>query len=130
MKSTLLFAATHLNICASLIYLIYRIHWASTETATSWCGYMTGAIQEGQRAAREVLAKLCPNALTQEDEEAVQESQTVKQKQPSKLSFLPSIKTLVIAAVAIGAAVLLAQNPDALENAKNFVTKWFSNDQE
>ncbi|KAE8284868.1 Amine oxidase [flavin-containing] A [Larimichthys crocea] len=107
-----------------------RIHWASTETATSWCGYMTGAIQEGQRAAREVLAKLCPNALTQEDEEAVQESQTVKQKQPSKLSFLPSSKTLVIAAVAIGAAVLLAQNPDALENAKNFVTKWFSNDQE
>ncbi|TKS84220.1 Amine oxidase [flavin-containing] [Collichthys lucidus] len=97
---------------------VNRIHWASTETATSWCGYMTGAIQEGQRAAREVLAKLCPNALTQEDKEAAQESQTIKQKQPSKLSFLPSIKTLVLAAVAIGAAVLLAQNPDALENAK------------
>ncbi len=32
-----------------------RIHWAGTETATEWCGYMDGAVQSGQRAAREVL---------------------------------------------------------------------------
>ena len=35
-----------------------RIHWAGTETATEWGGYMDGAIQSGQRAAAEVLAKL------------------------------------------------------------------------
>jgi len=35
-----------------------RIHWAGTETATEWGGYMSGAIQSGQRAAAEVLAKL------------------------------------------------------------------------
>ena len=35
-----------------------RIHWAGTETATEWGGYMSGAIQSGQRAADEVLAKL------------------------------------------------------------------------
>jgi monoamine oxidase len=34
------------------------IHWAGTETATVWNGYMDGAIQSGDRAAREVLAAL------------------------------------------------------------------------
>lgn len=32
-----------------------RIHWAGTETATVWCGYMDGAIQSGERAAQEIL---------------------------------------------------------------------------
>jgi monoamine oxidase len=32
-----------------------RIHWAGTETATVWSGYMDGAIQSGERAAAEVL---------------------------------------------------------------------------
>ncbi len=35
-----------------------RIHWAGTETATAWAGYMDGAIESGQRAAAEVLAAL------------------------------------------------------------------------
>jgi len=35
-----------------------RIHWAGTETATMWTGYMDGAIQAGKRAAAEVLAEL------------------------------------------------------------------------
>jgi monoamine oxidase len=32
-----------------------RIHWAGTETATRWMGYMDGAIQSGKRAAAEVM---------------------------------------------------------------------------
>jgi monoamine oxidase len=32
-----------------------RIHWAGTETATRWMGYMDGAIRSGKRAAAEVL---------------------------------------------------------------------------
>jgi monoamine oxidase len=32
-----------------------RIHWAGTETAARWCGYMDGAISAGARAAAEVL---------------------------------------------------------------------------
>ena len=32
-----------------------RLHFAGTETATSWTGYMDGAIQAGKRAADEVL---------------------------------------------------------------------------
>ena len=35
-----------------------RIHWAGTETATVWRGYMDGAVQAGKRAAAEVLADL------------------------------------------------------------------------
>jgi monoamine oxidase len=35
-----------------------RIHWAGTETATVWNGYMDGAVQSGQRAAAEVLEGL------------------------------------------------------------------------
>ncbi len=35
-----------------------RIHWAGTETATVWTGYMDGAIQSGIRASGEVLAEL------------------------------------------------------------------------
>lgn len=35
-----------------------RIHWAGTETATQWCGYMDGAIRSGERAAGEVSGRL------------------------------------------------------------------------
>jgi monoamine oxidase len=34
---------------------IGRIHWAGTETATVWTGYMEGALQSGERASAEVL---------------------------------------------------------------------------
>jgi monoamine oxidase len=34
-----------------------NIHWAGTETATKWCGYMDGAIESGIRAAAEVLER-------------------------------------------------------------------------
>jgi monoamine oxidase len=35
-----------------------RLHWAGTETATVWNGYMDGAVSSGERAADEVLAAL------------------------------------------------------------------------
>lgn len=35
-----------------------RVHWAGTETATYWTGYMDGAVRSGQRAAAEVVAAL------------------------------------------------------------------------
>ncbi len=31
-----------------------RIHWAGTETAEVWCGFMDGAVQSGERVAAEV----------------------------------------------------------------------------
>ena len=35
-----------------------RLHWAGTETATRWTGYMDGAVESGERAAQEVLSAL------------------------------------------------------------------------
>jgi monoamine oxidase len=34
-----------------------RVHWAGTDTASVWNGYMDGAIQAGERAADEVLSR-------------------------------------------------------------------------
>jgi monoamine oxidase len=41
---------------AALRQPVGRLHWAGTETATVWSGYMDGAVQSGQRAAGEILA--------------------------------------------------------------------------
>jgi monoamine oxidase len=35
-----------------------RIHFAGTETADYWAGYMDGAVRSGERAAREVASRL------------------------------------------------------------------------
>jgi monoamine oxidase len=35
-----------------------KIHWAGTETADYWCGYMDGAVRSGERASKEVVAAL------------------------------------------------------------------------
>ena len=43
---------------AALRKPIGRLHWAGTETATIWNGYMDGAVQSGERAASEILAAL------------------------------------------------------------------------
>ncbi|MBN3317432.1 AOFA oxidase, partial [Atractosteus spatula] len=51
-----------------------RIHWAGTETATLWCGYLSGAVQSGQRVALEVLGQLSPECLSQEEKEWVRTS--------------------------------------------------------
>ncbi len=34
-----------------------RIHWAGSETSAQWFGYMEGALESGERAAREVLSR-------------------------------------------------------------------------
>ncbi|MEI7858655.1 MAG: flavin monoamine oxidase family protein [Acidimicrobiales bacterium] len=40
------------------------IHWAGTETASVWSGYIEGALESGERAAAEVVATLEGAALT------------------------------------------------------------------
>ena len=44
-----------------------RVHWAGTETAVRWSGYMDGAIESGLRAAREVLASAREDRLPDKD---------------------------------------------------------------
>lgn len=43
---------------AALRAPVGRVHWAGTETAEIWTGYVEGAIRAGERAAAEALAQL------------------------------------------------------------------------
>lgn len=48
-----------LTTCGEAIRIpIDNMHFAGTETATVWNGYMSGAIQAGERAATEVIEKM------------------------------------------------------------------------
>lgn len=49
-----------------MLFCFTRVHWAGTETATEWRGYMNGAVQAGQRAASEVLDNLSSGAAKAE----------------------------------------------------------------
>lgn len=48
------------SLGAALRAPVGPIHWAGTETAIAWNGYMEGAVESGERAAREVLEALKP----------------------------------------------------------------------
>ena len=43
---------------AALRAPVGRLHFAGTETAQVWNGYLEGAIEAGERAATEALARL------------------------------------------------------------------------
>ena len=43
-----------------------RIHWAGTETATGWAGYMDGALTSGERAARDVKRAFVSSCISSE----------------------------------------------------------------
>lgn len=47
-----------LNFGETLRAAVGRIHWAGTETATVWNGYMDGAVRSGERVTEEVAALL------------------------------------------------------------------------
>jgi monoamine oxidase len=55
------------QVGAALREPVGPIHWAGTETAERWCGYIDGAITSGERAADEVDAVL-PRSATASDE--------------------------------------------------------------
>lgn len=89
-----------------------RIYWAGTETATEWCGYLSGAIQSGQRASVEVLAQVCPSSLSHEELQAVQVTQkSYDQRKDSECRSSTSCRffTVVMTAAALVTAYLLAR---------------------
>merc|ERR1712216_256543 len=43
---------------------IGRFHWAGSDTAQKWMGYISGAVESGKRTAREVLADLLDDSAT------------------------------------------------------------------
>lgn len=44
-----------------VLFPIFSVHFAGTESATIWRGLIDGAIQSGQRAAIEILQKVDPD---------------------------------------------------------------------
>lgn len=73
----------------------------------------------------EVLAELCPTVLTQEELGGLLLSQSAggppehTQSSASRVSPLP----LILAALAVGAAVVLAKRPNAIPQAKSYLTR-------
>jgi monoamine oxidase len=53
---------TWCSLGAALRAPIGALHWAGTETATRWMGYMDGAVSSGERAASDVSASLAGGA--------------------------------------------------------------------
>jgi len=49
---------TWVSLGSALREPVGRLHWAGAETATTWNGYMDGAIRSGEAAATAVLAQL------------------------------------------------------------------------
>ncbi|KAJ0015507.1 hypothetical protein NQD34_009127 [Periophthalmus magnuspinnatus] len=108
-----------------------RIHWAGTETATRWCGYMSGAVQAGDRAALEVLYELCPSTLSEDEREEARKSYAAKDlPQPAPPPGATLLRTgavvAVAAALALSGAVLLMQCPETQAKVKLHFTNVFS----
>lgn len=88
-----------------------RMHFAGTECATNWAGYINGAVQSGERAAREVMAalgRLSADQIEQIEPNSVEyppegpyDTSLLEQFAPSASGFLRSvilISTLTAAA--------------------------------
>ena len=85
-----------------------RVFYAGTETATYWSGYMEGAIEAGERAAREVL-----HAIGRIDQSEIWQDERASPdwpELPMEPSFiqkcLPSVPTAVVGLCSVAAASL------------------------
>jgi monoamine oxidase len=92
----------------------YRIHWAGTETANAWQGYLEGACQSGIRAAIEVADQLAHQIVVEQTPSIASTTTTstivpptsvtttaslaqVKDMQNTGVSNVPSIAPTVVA---------------------------------
>ena len=71
------------------IFDVDRIHFAGTESASIWCGYMSGAVQAGRRAALEVLYDLKPQLISAQD---LSEPTTIPKPPKKKSVFKSAVK--------------------------------------
>jgi len=86
-----------------------RVHYAGTETATYWAGYMEGAIEAGERAAREVLHAMgrIDESEVWKDEADVSPDWPELPLEPSMLQkCLPSVPTAVAGFCSVAAALV------------------------
>ncbi|XP_066267398.1 amine oxidase [flavin-containing] B-like isoform X4 [Branchiostoma lanceolatum] len=74
-----------------------RMYFAGTETAVKWAGYMDGAVEAGERAAREVMhamGKIPEDEIWQEEPPSVDVPHTPMAVDPLE-KFLPSVPQLL-----------------------------------
>ncbi|XP_029639731.2 amine oxidase [flavin-containing] [Octopus sinensis] len=92
---------------------IGKLYFAGTETATHWSGYMEGAIQAGERAAREVLfdfGRIRKDEIWQDEPEDREifprpfDETFFERHSPSVPGFLGAMLFSLISATAVGAA--------------------------
>ncbi|CAL1274164.1 unnamed protein product [Larinioides sclopetarius] len=93
---------------------IDRIYFAGTETSTKWSGYMNGAVEAGERAAREVLCKMgkiTPDKIWIEEPES-QDVPSLPFEDTFKEKYTPSVSgfiKFVTFAILLGAATFAFQ---------------------
>ncbi|XP_048745528.2 amine oxidase [flavin-containing]-like [Ostrea edulis] len=93
-----------------------NLYFAGTETATQWSGYMEGAVQAGERAAREILhtlGKITENEIWQDEKENMVvkakpfESTFLERNLPSVGGFLKLVSLASIVAGGTGVCFYL-----------------------
>ena len=89
-----------------IINLFVRLHWAGTETADCWPGYIDGAVQSGIRAAEEVLCidEERSGVLTTSSYRSIYEQQNIYFAQDRESTRKWLLKTILI----FGAAALVS----------------------
>jgi len=86
-----------------------RVYFAGTESATYWSGYMEGAIQAGERAAREVLhamGRIDESEIWNEEVEVSADWPELPMEPSSLQKCLPSVPTAVVGVCCVAAALL------------------------
>jgi len=85
-----------------------RVFYAGAETATAWVGYMNGAIQAGERAAREVLHAMgrIDESEIWKEEEMLPDWPELPMELPLFTKCLPSVPTAVVGFCSIATALL------------------------
>ncbi|XP_066266954.1 amine oxidase [flavin-containing]-like [Branchiostoma lanceolatum] len=93
-----------------------RVFFAGTETATHWSGYMEGAVQAGERAAREILHAMGKIEANQVWQDAPQSEEVpalpfvdsfVETYSPSISGLLSTIGLTAVVGLAVGASFIL-----------------------
>ncbi len=74
------------QIYKSLNFQSCRVHWAGTESATIWRGYISGGVQSGMRAANEVTERLWPDLPKDKLLQELDAKMAAKERQSSKSS--------------------------------------------
>ncbi|XP_015929427.2 amine oxidase [flavin-containing] B isoform X1 [Parasteatoda tepidariorum] len=99
---------------------IDRLFYAGTETAVEWCGYMEGAIEAGERAAREVLyvmGRITRDKIFQpalESTGVVSQSQGVVSSEYSETG--PSIAYIIALSAMVLVTFSVLKNPKYLKS--------------